>query len=241
MRILITNDDGIHASQLVPLVKWAQKLGDVMVAAPKVEQSGKSHGIEIHKAFEVKQVELLPGVRAYAVDSTPADCVRFAVLGLREQFDLVISGINRGLNIGTDIMYSGTVAAILEAAALGIQGVALSTTPGFYENALEHLDRVWGYVERHELLAKHGLYNINIPDQAGEIRITHQGGPYYSDDFFPGENDIWQPVGKSVYKRAEDFDVDTDAVLTGGFISITPLTVERTEMQVFHSLRTLNA
>lgn len=240
MRVLITNDDGIQASQLVPLVKWAQKLGEVVVAAPKVEQSGKSHGIEIHKTFEVKQVDLLPGVRAYAVDSTPADCVRFAVLGLQEQFDLVISGINRGLNVGLDIMYSGTVAAVIEAAALGIKGVAFSTTPMFYEHAAAHLDRVWTYVESHKLLEQHGHFNINIPNQAGEIRITRQGGRYYSDDFVMQENDIWQPVGKSVYQKAEDYDVDTDAVLTGGFISITPLTTERTELPVFEALRTLN-
>lgn len=240
MRILITNDDGIQAPQLMPLVQWAQKLGQVMVAAPKVEQSGKSHGIEIHKSFEVKKVDLLPGVEAYAVDSTPADCVRFAVLGLQEQFDLVISGINRGLNVGLDIMYSGTVAAIIEAAALGIKGVAFSTTPSFYDHAVDHLDRVWAYVEGHKLLEKHGHFNINIPNRAGEIRITRQGGRYYSDDFLPREKDMWQPMGKSVYERAEDFNVDTDAVLTGGFISVTPMTLERTELPVFEALRTLN-
>jgi 5'-nucleotidase len=112
MRILIANDDGMHASQLVPLIQWARKLGDVTVAVPKYEQSAKSHSIEIHKSFEAKEVELEPGVTVWAVDSSPADCVRFAVIGLGLQFDLVISGINRGLNIGSDIMYSGTVAAV---------------------------------------------------------------------------------------------------------------------------------
>ena len=149
MKILITNDDGIYASELIPLVKWAKKLGEVVVAAPKVEQSGKSHGIEIHKAFEVKQVDLVEGVRAYAVNSTPADCVRFAILGLKEEFDLVISGINRGLNIGADIMYSGTVAAVFEAAALGVKAMAVSTEPKFYEGAAGQMDRIclrWNWV-----------------------------------------------------------------------------------------------
>ena len=116
MRILITNDDGIQASGLIPLVKWAMKLGQVTVIAPKVEQSGKSHGIEIHKSFALEKVELVDGVEAYALDSTPADCVRYAILGRKEQFDLVISGINRGLNVGADIMYYRTVGAICEAA-----------------------------------------------------------------------------------------------------------------------------
>ena len=119
MRILITNDDGINAKGLLPLAQWAQRLGDVTVIAPKVEQSGKSHGIEIHKAFEVKKVDFAPGIEAYSVDSTPADCVRIAILGMKKQFDLVISGINRGLNIGRDTIYSGTVGAIFEANALG--------------------------------------------------------------------------------------------------------------------------
>ena len=135
MRILITNDDGLHASQLVPLVKGAQKLGEVVTVVPKYEQSGKSHGIEIHKAFEVTTVELAPGITAIAVDSTPADCVRYAILGMHEQFDLVISGINRGLNIGRDIMYSGTVGAVLEASNLGVQAIAFSTEPKNYDRA----------------------------------------------------------------------------------------------------------
>ena len=115
MRILITNDDGIEGEGLRHLVNWARRLGEVVVAAPKVEQSAKSHTIEIHKSFEAKKVEYLPGVTAYAVDSSPADCVRLLVLGLEEHFDLVLSGINRGLNVGCDIIYSGTVGAIFEA------------------------------------------------------------------------------------------------------------------------------
>ena len=99
MRILITNDDGMHATQLVPLIQWCQKLGDITTVVPKVEQSGKSHGIELRTAFEAKQVELAPGITAWAVDSTPADCVRFAVMGLHKEFDLVISGVNRALMV----------------------------------------------------------------------------------------------------------------------------------------------
>ena len=128
MRILITNDDGVGAAQLVPLIKWCQKLGDVTTFVPKFEQSGKSHGFEIHKPFEAKQVELEPGLTVWAVDSTPADCVRFAILGLKLQFDLVISGINRGFNIGADQIYSGTVGAACEEIALGVPAIALSTS-----------------------------------------------------------------------------------------------------------------
>ena len=120
MRILVTNDDSISAKQLLPLVRWCQKLGDVTVIVPKYEQSGKSQGIELHKPFEVKQVDLAPDIKAYTVDSTPADCIRFAVFGLKQTYDLVISGINRGFNMGGDIMYSGTAGAVFEAVSPGV-------------------------------------------------------------------------------------------------------------------------
>lgn len=239
MKILITNDDGIQAKGLIPLVRWAQKLGEVTVAAPKFEQSGKSHGINILHPFEVKQVELVPGVPAYSVDSTPADCVRFAVLGLKEQFDLVISGINRGLNIGTDIMYSGTVAAVFEAANLGLKAIALSTTPAYYDQALDHLDEIFAFVRDNSLLDKNGIYNINIPKDAGQIRITRQGGPYYSDDFPFISEDVVKPQGKCVYVDSGTLELDTDCTMHG-CISVTPLTTNRTNMDVFHDLTHLN-
>ena len=103
MRILITNDDGAGAAQLVPLILWCRKLGDVTVVVPKQEQSAKSHSIEIHKPFEAKQVELAPGVTVWAVDSTPADCVRFACSGLGLTFDVVISGHVVGDNYDAEI------------------------------------------------------------------------------------------------------------------------------------------
>ena len=239
MRILVTNDDGIGASQLLPLIRWCQKLGQVTAVVPKVEQSGKSHGIEIHQPFEAKQVELTPGITAWAVDSTPADCVRFAVLGLGMEFDLVISGVNRGLNIGADTMYSGTVSAACEAANLGIQAIAMSTPPKYYDHATEHLDRVFDFIRDHDLLSLNDIYNVNIPGNPGDIRITRQGGPYYSDDFLPIGNDMYRPMGKPIWEDRQDDTLDTDATLHG-YISITPLTVDKTNHRVFQKLSVLN-
>ena len=240
MRILITNDDGIQGEGLLHLVNWAKQLGEVVVAAPKVEQSAKSHTIEIHKSFEARKVEYLPGVTAYAVDSSPADCVRFMVLGMKEHFDLVLSGINRGLNLGADIMYSGTVAAVFEAAALGLKAIAVSTEPKYISQAWEHMDSVWAYFCHHGLLERHGIYNVNIPAQPlDEIRITRQGGPYYSDDFLPEENDLYKPKGKPVYQPSDD-SLDTDTVLTARKISVMPLTVQRVDLAVYQELSQLN-
>ena len=239
MRILITNDDGIQGEGLLHLVKWAQKLGEVVVAAPKVEQSAKSHSIQIHDCFEVKQVDYLPGVTAYAVDSSPADCVRIMTLGLKERFDLVLSGINRGLNLGSDIMYSGTVAAVFEASALGMRTIAVSTEPRSISTAWEQLDRVWEFFQQHKLLEKHDAYNVNIPAEAGSIRITCQGGPYYSDDFQPEANDLYRPLGIPVYQPS-NCCFDTDTVLTHHQISIMPLTCQRVDFAVYHDLKKLN-
>lgn len=238
MRILITNDDSIHSPVLPHLVKWAQKLGEVELFAPKVEQSGKSHGIELHQAFEVKPVDF-GGIEAYTVDSTPADCVRFAVLGLHRKYDLVISGINKGLNIGYDIIYSGTVGAIFEANALGIPAIALSTDPSSFEPALSQLDAVLEFFKEHRLMEKCSLYNVNFPLEFKGIRITRQGGPFYSDDFEPIGNHMYMPRGKQVYQDAYDYTVDTDASLHG-YVSITPMNMNRTCMDVFQDLQHLN-
>ena len=237
MRILITNDDGIQASGLLPLAQWAQKLGEVTVIAPKFEQSGKSHGIEIHKSFEMKKVDFAPGITAYALDSTPADCIRVAILGLKEKFDLVISGINRGLNIGRDTIYSGTVGAIFEANALGVPALAFSTSPAYYDKSLSHMDAIYDYICRNRLLEKGDLYNINIPECPVGFRITRQGGPYYSDKFDFQENDMVMPCGIDVFKSSNTKDLDTDAVLVHHLISISPLTIDRTNWEVYHQLR----
>ncbi len=235
MRILITNDDGMGAAQLVELIRYCQKLGEVTTVVPKYEQSGKSHGIEIHRPFEAKRVELEPGIWAWAVDSTPADCVRFAILGLGLEFDLAISGVNRGLNIGADIMYSGTVSAASEAANLGVKAIALSTPPENYHRATEELDRIAQFVKEKDLLELSDLYNINIPANPKGIKITRQGGPYYSDDFAPEENDMYRPCGKPVWVDRNDYTLDTDATLNG-YITVTPLTINRTDMRVFEKL-----
>lgn len=239
MRVLITNDDSITGQGLEILTRWARRLGDVTVMAPKVEQSAKSHGIEIHRAFEVRRVEYVPGVRAYTVDSTPADCIRYAVLGMEERYDLVLSGVNRGLNIGRDIIYSGTVGAVMEAAYLGIPAIAFSTEPDSFRSARENLEPVFRLMEHYGLLEQNPVYNVNIPADVRGVRFTRQGGPYFSDKFRPIGNDLFQPMGGSIYEDHHEYSIDTDATLHG-YISITPLSLDRTERQVYARLEALN-
>ena len=236
MRILITNDDGINAPALPHLIKWASNLGDVVTIAPKYEQSGKSHGIELHRRIEAKLVDLGTGTRVYSVDSTPADCIRFATMGLKESFDLVISGINRGYNLGNDIVYSGTVGAIFEGMSNGIKGVALSTHENSFAHAVESLDEVWNIILTQKLFEQNNLYNINIPEGSHKgFRFTKQGGPYYTDEFVHDGNDMYSLAGVISHRDISDLGVDINAVLNG-YISITPLSSERTNMTVLEKL-----
>ena len=239
MRILVVNDDSVSAPQLIPLIKWCQKLGDVTTVVPKHEQSGKSQSIELHKPFEIKLVELEPGISVYTVDSSPADCVRYAVLGMKQHYDLVISGINRGFNMGRDIMYSGTAGAVFEAVSLGLKAVAISTGPEFYDRAIEPLDQVLAFFREHKLMEKCDLYNVNVVPDAKGIRITRQGGHFYSDDFIHEGNDMYMPHGKRVYENQNDLTLDTDCVMNG-YISIMPLTIDRADVDVYRQLIHLN-
>ncbi|MBO5363250.1 MAG: 5'/3'-nucleotidase SurE [Clostridia bacterium] len=241
MKILITNDDGVDTVGIRLLARWAKKYGEVTVIAPKVEQSAKSHAINIRGAFEIKKVPFEDGIEAYSVDSTPADCVRFGVIGLKRKFDLVLSGINRGVNVGDDIVYSGTCAAIFEAARLGINGIAFSAFFDGQEKASAYFDDAYQYILENRMLEDTPIYNVNIPNEPKGIRVTYQGSIYYSDEFLPcpeaGEN-MYRQDGEIIPDEApEDLDRDTVAI-HAGYISITPLIATRTDMATFQKFRT---
>lgn len=238
MKILLTNDDGLRATQLIPLIKWCKKIGDVTTVVPKYEQSGKSQSIELHQSIEAKIVELEPGITVWSVDSSPADCVRFAKVALGLDFDLVISGVNRGLNVGVDVMYSGTASAILEAGVLGFPGVALSISPAGYESCIDKLDAVLEIFQKHALLDKHSLYNVNLPNDTPKgYRFTYSGGPHFTVDFRYEGNDMYFPFGDYIYQNQHNLEIDGDAV-EDGFISISPMTLQRVDMDVLEKLRT---
>ena len=240
MKILITNDDSISSEVLLPLAKWAKQFGEVTVVVPKYEQSGKSHCIEICKAFEVKQVSFDdPNIKAYTVDSSPADCIRFALEGMQTPFDFVISGINRGLNLGIDVLYSGTLGAVFEAATFGLPAIAISTEKGGFDEAMETLEEIKEYFICHDLMKKNSIYNINIPIHHKGIRITRMGDRYYADEFLPQGNDMYLPTYKNIKTESDDYNIDTNATLSG-YISVSPLILNRTNLTIFEELNKLN-
>src|SRR5919202_3152188 len=127
MRILLTNDDGITSRGLLAAKRALDEVGDVSVIAPDSNRSAVGRGITIDRSLTVTEVELRDGSRGYATDGTPVDCVRFAELGLvGERPDLIVAGINYGVNLGDDVTYSGTVAAAFEGIVLGIPAIAVS-------------------------------------------------------------------------------------------------------------------
>ena len=236
MRILITNDDGIAAPALPHLVKWAQRLGEVTVVAPKIEQSGKSQAIDFFREVEIKRTPRLGNVEAWAMDSTPADCVRFGITGLKREYDLVISGINKGFNLGHDIAYSGTVGATFEAARLGVPAIAFSMNyEANAENVIPYLDGILDFMNENGLWDCGSLYNVNIPNDVEGICITRQGGAFYSDAFEKREGDYYIQVGDPIRNPELDLTVDTDAIWAN-HISVTPLTHDRTDKEVLAKL-----
>lgn len=237
MRICITNDDGVHAKGLCVLAEWAKKLGDVTIFAPAVQQSGKSHSIEIHTPYRVEKVEHRTGLRAYQVYSTPADCVRVAMMAMDEDFDLVFSGINHGYNLGREITYSGTVGAALEAGIQGANAIALSTGRDKFTGIEKHLDAMWDYFQANGLFTAAPVWNVNIPEEcAGKIVLAKQGGAFYSDTFFLKEGHA-SVEGKLVWQPGNDMTADTDAVLQYGHIALTPLTNDCTNDDAFEMLK----
>lgn len=237
MRILLTNDDGIEAIGLRYLAAWARHLGEVTVVAPKVEQSGASHGIVLRRAFEVRPSTALAdlGLEAWYVDSTPADCVRYAFDKLGT-FDLVISGINHGFNIGHDISYSATCAAAFEAVFGGAKALAISSDLGALETARDHLPAIEHFIEGHQLLAHGSLYNINVPHHPKGIRLTQQGGTFYSDHFEEVAPHHYKARGYIAHVHdPKDMHLDTNAI-TAGYISISPLTTGRTDHEAWARL-----
>lgn len=237
MRFLIVNDDGINAEGIKLLAKWAMQYGEVLVVAPKHEQSGKSHAIDFMNPIEIKRVDFIEGVEAWSMASTPADCVRFGIFGLHNKYDIVLSGINRGVNMSGDIIYSGTMGAIFEAGNQHHKGIAFSTTPENLEGSAKYLDMAFNYIIENNLFEYSDLYNVNIPEEVKGIKITKQGDGYFSDAFYQIDETTYTQHGEMIADTNPD-DHDRDSIaFADGFISVTPMTKERTDLVAFEKLK----
>ena len=236
MRILITNDDGYDALGIKLLTKYAKNYGEVLVCAPKVEQSAKSHSICIKKPIEVSEVLSEDGVRTIIVDSTPADCVRYVYYGLEDDFDIVFSGINNGYNCGEDIMYSGTVAGAIEACLHDKKAIAFSSEHGknlVYDEKTFKL--IMDFILENKLLDLCDCLNVNVPENYKGIKFARQGRTFFNTTFDHVDGKIYE-LGNPNFDLEDDKETDT-YLINNGFITISPLTIYKTDNNMYEYLK----
>jgi len=244
--ILVTNDDGIDADALPPLAEALSKVGDVDIIVPERNWSGASHSITLFRPLRVRPTKLRSGRPAFMTDGSPTDCVRLAVLGfLRHRPDIIVSGINRGANMGDDITYSGTVAAAMEGLLSNIPSIAISI--GAYGGDTDYAPAASfaTLLARNILsrgLAPDTLLNVNVPplprDQIAGVEVTRLGKRTYRDQLVerldPYGNPYYWVGGPAVSAEAED---GTDvAAMAAGKISVTPIALDLTNHTLLEEL-----
>lgn len=246
MKILVSNDDGIHAAGLAILADVCRMVGEVHVVAPDREQSGASNSLTLHRPLRATR---FPDGRTQ-IDGTPTDCVLLA-LGtlLAERPDFVFSGINHGPNMGEDVLYSGTVAAAMEGLSLGIPGIAISLAGGDLSLLDTHRPWLERLVRRIVLVRefpRETLLNVNLPAVPGDaingIRVTSLGKRVYSESIVKTRDPWGRPVywiggGHPSWSGREDSDF---RAVEEGYISVTPLHIDLTNYALLEDVRAWN-
>jgi 5'-nucleotidase len=233
--ILVTNDDGVQAPGILALATALRKLGEVQVIAPAKNQSASGHKKTLFQDLPVTETTLADGSPALAVGGSPADCIALAALGVtRWPARLVVSGINRGGNMGQDITYSGTVTAALEATIQGIPGVAVSLVSRDADRVEDYevAARVAVAVVRQVLekgLPPLTILNLNVPagtDIRG-LRLTRQGVRIYVDELDRQNGSVYRIVGPEPRGMTDEEGTDLWAV-HHGYASLTPIHLDMT-------------
>ena len=243
MKILCTNDDGYLAKGIAVLAAAARRLGAVTVVAPDREQSATSNSLTLHHPLRARRA--VDG--AWVVDGTPTDCVILAANELLpERPDVCVSGVNHGPNMGEDVLYSGTVAAAIEATVMGIPAVAVSYA-GRYPEEIEGREDLVAAVLRGILerdgYPKDTLFNVNIPavppEEVKGIRVTALGRRRFADSITrandPSGREYFWIGGGTVHWRGNG-DSDFQAI-EDGYVSITPLHLDLTNYRLLEDIR----
>ncbi len=242
MRILVTNDDGYLAGGIRALAEAARRLGTVHVVAPDREQSAISHSLTLHYPLRARKADS----EMQVIDGTPTDCVVLAVGELLpERPDFVLSGVNHGANLGDDVLYSGTVAAAMEATILGIPSIALSYTGKDPENLSAWHDVLSTLLR--QLLTRDDfptetLLNVNLPaippDQVSGIKVTSLGRREYVGSLTRasdpnGREYFWIGGGESKWWGSPESDFHA---VHAGYISVTPLHLDLTNYRLLENI-----
>ncbi len=241
MKILITNDDGCLALGLNMLAKQLSQVAEITVVAPERNNSGVSNSITISRPLRIEKIK----ENFFSVNGTPSDCIHVALTSiLKKKPDLVISGINQGQNLGDDTLFSGTVAAATQAYLFGISAIAFSQVDYNWNN-IDSASRVARDISIKQIEKKIGnfLLNVNIPnlkyDKLKKIAITRLGRRSESGAVVKSKD----PFGREVFWLGQnghpvDVDCDTDFfAVKKGWISITPLKIDRTDALILESLK----
>jgi 5'-nucleotidase len=241
--ILVSNDDGVRSEGIEALANALKALGTVYVVAPDRERSAASHSLTLAHPLRVEKL----GPRVWSVDGTPTDCVNLGVNGILrgKRIRLLVSGINKGANLGDDITYSGTVSAAIEGTLLGIPSVAVSlvTRKRFRFDAAAHFALEVAKNVLRKGLPGDTLLNVNVPNAPREeirgVRVTRQGKRIYGD-FIVEKRD---PRGRKYYwiggdhLRSEDIPGSDLEAIEGNFVSITPVHLDLTNYAALRALR----
>ena len=247
MQILLTNDDGIYAPGLAAMERALKRLGEVCVVAPAIEQSGVGHSITFLSPLMAKEVYEGERRRGFAVEGSPADCVKLGVAEFcPRRPDLLVSGINGGLNLGINVLYSGTVAGATEGAVYGITSVAVSLEydeHAQFDRAAELAVNLIEQILAKEDVADHNLYNINIPTSAfvrpTEVRVVPMATVGWAAEF----DRRVDPKGRRYYWATGVAPLPVVGELTDleawqkGYVTLTPLRIDRTETGMLEQMR----
>lgn len=250
MNILITNDDGIYSEGLISLAQKISEIANVYIVAPDRERSATAHAITMHKPLRVERAHI-PSLKStsWMVNGTPSDCVKLALEALLDfKPDMVLSGINRGPNLGTDVIYSGTVSAAIEATILGIPAVAFSIASYKdinYEYPSRFAQKLCMHLSKLDF-PKESLLNVNIPpieenDICG-IYITHLGSRKYKNTFDKRKDPrgrIYYWLAGEVIEDMNDTGSDVWAV-RNNYISITPIHFDLTKYDIIDTIKKWN-
>lgn len=246
MKILITNDDGIDARGILSLAREISKKHEVIVVAPREQRSASSHSISIHNPIKIREEKIDNRFKSYSLVGTPADCTQAGLSLLSKDIDLVISGINRGLNCGTDILYSGTVSAAVEGAIYNVPSIAISMEVDWerydedYTKAVKWVVKILEIAEK-SYMKKDVVLNVNVPNINEEaikgIKVCRLGKSTYKTNYvLLEENEDRVYITKGT--RNEVLEEDSDLYfLSQGYVTLTPLHFDFTNFKILEEVK----
>lgn len=248
MNILITNDDGFNAPGIISLAKEVSKEHKVIIVAPREQKSASSHSISIHNPIKIRE-EFIEGLscKVYSLVGTPADCTQAGISLLEDEIDIVISGINKGRNIGTDVLYSGTVSAAVEGAIYGVPSIAVSLEVDYerddeeYSAAAKWLMKILS-IAKEKYLKSDVVLNLNVPNlNESEIKgfkVCKIGKSTYRTNYILLESNDGEKTYKTQGTRNDINEDETDLYyLSQGYVTLTPLHFDFTNFNILDEVK----